>query len=54
MLGHQLGILKIKYPQLHSFAKKKNSSVQQFLIWDDSRSFFLPLSDVAYNHLFTT
>jgi hypothetical protein len=43
-----LGIIKDLYPQLFSFARKKKCSVNQFLSWDASRSFFLSLSQVAF------
>jgi hypothetical protein len=31
-----LGVIKVKYPQLHSFDRKKVCFVSQFLAWDDS------------------
>jgi hypothetical protein len=43
-----LGIIKDSYPQLFSFARKENCPANQFLSWDASRSFFLPLSQVAF------
>jgi hypothetical protein len=46
-----LGIMKVKFPQLHSFARRKNCSLNQFLAWDESRSLFLPLSSTAYDQL---
>jgi hypothetical protein len=46
-----LGIVKVQFPQLHSFARRKNCSLNQFLAWDESRSFFLPLSSTAYDQL---
>jgi hypothetical protein len=46
-----LGVLKNLYPQLFSFARKKSCSVNQFLSWDDSRSFFLPSSQIAFEQL---
>jgi hypothetical protein len=39
------------YPQLFSFVRKKSCSINQFLIWDDCRSFFLPLSQIASDQL---
>jgi hypothetical protein len=36
------------YPQLFSFSKKMTCLVSQFFAWDDSRSFFLPLSHIAF------
>jgi hypothetical protein len=44
-----LGILKDLNPQLFSFARKKSCSVNQFLSRDASRSFFIPLSQVAFH-----
>jgi hypothetical protein len=29
-----LGVVKVKFPQLHSFPRKKRCSVSQFLTWD--------------------
>jgi hypothetical protein len=46
-----LGVLKDLYPQLFCFARKKTCSVNQFLSWDDNRSFFLPLSHIAFEQL---
>lgn len=46
-----LGVLKWKYPQLFSFARNKRCSVKQFIEWDESMSFFLPLSQIACNQL---
>jgi hypothetical protein len=46
-----LGVLKDLYPQLFSFARKNSCSVFQFLSWDDSRSFFLSLSHIAFDQL---
>jgi hypothetical protein len=46
-----LGVLKDVYPQLFSFTRSRSCSVFQFLSWDESRSFFLPLSQVAYDQL---
>jgi hypothetical protein len=42
-----LGVLKVSYPQLFSFAKKMTCSVSQFLSWEYGRSFFLPFSQTA-------
>jgi hypothetical protein len=46
-----LGIVKVKFPQLHSFARRKNCYLSQFLAWDEGRSFFLPLSSTTYGQL---
>lgn len=35
-----LAVVKLKFPQLHSFARKKNYSLNQFLVWDESMSLF--------------
>jgi hypothetical protein len=46
-----LGVIKSRFPQLFSFARKKVCSVKQFLTWEDNRSFFLPLSQIAFAQL---
>jgi hypothetical protein len=46
-----LGVTKLRFPQLF-FARKKVCSVKQFLTWEDNRSFFLPLSQIASAQLF--
>lgn len=38
------GLLKERFPQLHSFAKKPKCSVYTFLQGDNSKIFWLPLS----------
>jgi hypothetical protein len=45
------GVLKGIYPQLFLFARKKSCSILQFLTWEDSRSFFLPLSHISSDQL---
>jgi hypothetical protein len=40
--------LKSRFPQLFSFARKKVCSVKQFLSWEDNRSLFPPLSQIAF------
>jgi hypothetical protein len=45
------GVPKDTYPQLFSFIRKKSCSINQFIIWDDYRSFFLPLSQIASDQL---
>jgi hypothetical protein len=46
-----LGILKDIYPQLFSFSQNKSCSVLLLLSWDESRAFFLPLSQIAFDQL---
>jgi hypothetical protein len=46
-----LGILKDIYPQFFSFSRNKSCSMLQFLSWDESRAFFLPLSQIAFDQL---
>jgi hypothetical protein len=46
-----LGILKDIYQQLSSFSRNKSCSVLQLLSWDESRAFFLPLSQIAFDQL---
>jgi hypothetical protein len=42
-----LGVIKSRFPQLFSFARKKICLVKQFHSWEDNRSFSLPLSQFA-------
>jgi hypothetical protein len=51
MITETFGVIKSLYPQLVSFARKKLCSVNQFLLWNESRSFFLPLSQIAFQQL---
>jgi hypothetical protein len=44
-----LGVLKWRYPQLFSFAKNQNISLQKFLSQDAYTNFFTPLSEEAAN-----
>jgi hypothetical protein len=44
-----LGTLKDHYPHLFSFSRNKSCSVLQWISWDVSRAFFLPLSQIAFD-----
>jgi hypothetical protein len=49
-----IGILESSKPftlSFFSFARKNSCSVNQFLSWDESRSFFLPSSQIAFEQL---
>jgi hypothetical protein len=46
-----LGILRLQFPQLHSFSQKGNISVQKFLMQTDFQNFHTPIFIIASNQL---